>query len=271
MSRRSQISGRILTVNPSLPSPVDYNVPRAIVMSSHNHLEAGQTRLHSHPRGQFLYAARGTVTTTAEEGNWVAPPQRAIWIPAGVVHVTRHSAGTELRTIFVRTDAAANLPARCAVVQVTPLLRELLLAAMRLPMLYDEGGADGRLVRVLLDRVAVLPDEPLHLPMPASEKLRVIAADLAAHPENQMSLVQAARSAAMSPRSFARHFLTETGLSFGQWQRQALLLRALELLGTGLGVAEVAFVLGYDSPSAFIAMFRRTFGTTPTRYFEGPI
>jgi AraC-like DNA-binding protein len=227
-----------------------------------------QSPLHSHARGQLLYAARGTVTTTAAAGNWVAPPERAIWVPAGVAHVTRTSVGTELRSIFVRTGAVPGLPERCAVVQVSPLLRELLLTAMCLPALYDEDGADGRLVRVLLDRLAALPDEPLHLPMPANRKLRTIAAELAERPN--VPLAKAARRAAMSPRSFARHFLAETGLTFGAWQRQARLLRALELLGTGLGVGEVAFALGYEGASAFIAMFRRTFGTTPARYFAGP-
>jgi AraC-like DNA-binding protein len=269
MSRNCQTAARHAPVDPSLPPPVDYDRPRAIVASSHNHPGAGRTRLHTHPRGQFLYAARGTLTTTAAEGSWVAPPERAIWIPAGVPHVTRHSVGTELRTIFIQKDAVLGLPVRCAVVQVNPLLRELLLAVARLPALYDEDGADGRLVRVLLDRIAALPDEPLHLPMPVSRKLRTIAADLAERPENKMSLAQAAGASAMSPRSFARHFLTETGLSFGAWHRQARLLRALELLGTGFGVGEVSFALGYEGTSAFIAMFRRTFGTTPTRYFEG--
>jgi AraC-like DNA-binding protein len=149
-------------------------------------------------------------------------------------------------------------------------LRLLSLRAMvmgRLPPLYNEDGADGRLVQVLLDRLAALPDEPLHLPMPGSNKLRVIAAELAERPG--ASLATAARRVAMSPRSFARHFLAETGLTFGAWQRQARLLRALELLGTGLSVGDVAFGLGYESTSAFIAMFRRSFGTTPTRYFEG--
>jgi AraC-like DNA-binding protein len=202
----------------------------------------------------------------AEQGSWVAPPQRAIWVPAGVRHSTRHSVGTELRSVFVRMDAVPGLPTHCAVVQVSPLLRELLLAVMDLPTLYDEDGGDGRLVRVLLDRIATLPDEPLHLPIPASENLRAIAAELAERPG--VPLVKAAREAAMSPRSFARHFQAETGLSFGAWQRQAQLLRALELLGAGLRVGDVAFTLGYDSTSAFIAMFRRAFGTTPTRYFE---
>jgi AraC-like DNA-binding protein len=159
-----------------------------------------------------------------------------------------------------------DLPEHCTVVQVGPLLRELILTAVRLPALYDEDGADGRLVWVLLDRIAVLPKEPLHLPMPKTPKLRAIAVDLAERPS--LPLADAARNAAMSPRSFARHFSVETGLTFGAWQRHARLLRALELLGAGLSVGDVAFSLGYESPSAFIAMFHRSFGTTPARYFE---
>jgi AraC-like DNA-binding protein len=269
MSRNGQSAlGKVLVV-PRLPTEDELATPQAIVAIAQDHRNAGQTKRHTHPRGQLLYAAHGTLTTTSEEGTWVAPPARAIWVPAGVPHVTRHSIGTELRSVFVRKDAVSGLPSRCAVVRVGPLLRELLQEVTRLPSLYDEDGADGRLVRVLLDRIAALADEPLHLPMPASARLRVIAAELAERPESKMSLARAARAAAMSPRSFARHFLTETGLSFGAWHRQARLLRALELLGTGLAVGEVAFTLGYESPSAFIAMFRRTFGTTPTRYFEG--
>jgi AraC-like DNA-binding protein len=174
-----------------------------------------------------------------------------------------------LRSVLVHKDAVSSLPARCTVVQVSPLLRELLLAVMRLPTLYDEEGADGRLVRVLLDHVAALPDEPLHLPMPSNRKLRAIANDFAKRPDKKFSLARAARAAAMSPRSFARHFLAETGLNFRAWQTQARLLHALELLGTGQRVGDVAFALGYGGTSAFIAMFRRSFGTTPSRYFEG--
>jgi AraC-like DNA-binding protein len=176
--------------------------------------------------------------------------------------------GTEFRTIYIRNEAASALPARCVVVQVSPLVRELLLAVIRLPRLYDERGADGRLVQVLIDRLSALPDEPLHLPMPASRTLRAVAQRFADDPGEKLSLACAARSAAMSPRSFARHFRAETNLAFGAWQAQARLLRALELLGAGQSVGDVAFALGYEGTSAFIAMFRRALGTTPSRYFE---
>jgi len=266
MSRNGQTSCGRPRGGSSWPPPVDYNCPRAIVASA-QHFDAGlKTPSHSHPRGQLIYAESGTLTTTAADGTWVAPPNRAIWIPAGESHVTRCSINTETRSIYIRKDALPGLPTHCAVVQIKPLLRELILAVVRLPALYDEQGADGRLVRVLLDRIVALPHEALHLPIPRSPRLRAIATDLAEHPAQ--SLANAARSAAMSPRSFARHFLIETGLTFGAWQRQARLLRALELLGTGKSVGDVAFSLGYESTSAFIAMFRLSFGTTPARYFE---
>ena len=245
---------------------MDYNCPRAIIASARNHDAAVETPPHTHPRGQLIYAEHGTLTTTAATGAWVAPPNRAIWIPADVTHVTRVTGNTEVRSIFIRKDAIPDLPVRCAVVQVNSLLRELILAVVQLPALYDEDGADGRLVGVLLDRVAALPQEPLHLATPTSAKLRGIVADLAERPD--LPLPEAARYAAMSPRSFARHFLLETGLTFGAWQRQARLLRALELLGTGMSVGDVAFSLSYRSTSAFIAMFRQSFGSTPARYFE---
>jgi AraC-like DNA-binding protein len=272
MSRKGQTSARRVPVDPSLPPPIDYDCPRPIVADARDLRGASETPLHTHPRGQLIYAVRGTLTTTAAEGNWIAPPERAIWIPAGVAHITRHAANTEVRVIFIRQDAVPGLPTRCAVIQVSPLLREVLLAVIRLPKLYDENGADGRLVGVLLDRVAaaVLSDGPLHLPMPATRKLRAIAVDFAERPGLKLPLTSAARAAAMSPRSFARHFRTETGLAFGVWQRQARLLRALELLGAGASVSDAAFTVGYEGPSAFIAIFRRAFGTTPTRYFEGP-
>ena len=252
----------------SIPAAAELDVPRDIVAVSESHSAAGKTDWHSHPRGQLLYAEKGTITTTAEEGTWVAPPDRALWMPAHLPHVTAHSVGTELRMVFISSDVDSRLPARCAVVQMSPLLREIFLAVGRLPRLYDESGADGRLVRVFLDQLAPLPAEALHLPMPDNNKLRSIAKRILEQPERTLVVDEAASEVAMSPRTFARHFLADTGLTWGVWQRQAKMLRALELLGAGKGVGEVAIWLGYENPSAFIAAFRKNFGTTPARYFN---
>jgi len=133
MSRNGQSTARQPAVPPPVLPRIDYDIPRAIITFARDLPGGVQIPLHIHPRGQLLYSSRGTVTTCVEDGNWVAPPERAIWVPAGVPHATRHSVGSEVRNIFVRMDAAPGMPERCAVVQVGPLLRELLLAVMRLP------------------------------------------------------------------------------------------------------------------------------------------
>lgn len=181
MSRDDQTAARrpaarALPVVPVVPnSQFLHDDDPAVVALALDFPQGAINPTHTHPRGQLVYTARGMVTTTAERGVWLAPPQRAVWVPAGVAHANRHSVGTEFRTIYIRDDAASGLPARCVVVQVSPLVRELLLAVMRLPRLYDDRGADGRLVQVLIDHLAGLSDEPLHLSVPTSRKLRAVA------------------------------------------------------------------------------------------------
>jgi len=131
MSRNRQHA----VLDESLPPPVDYDCPRAIVTVTRDFDAAVLSPSHSHPRGELLYAEHGTLTVTAAEGNWIAPPNRAIWIPAGVTHITRHTVNTEVRAVFIRHDAVPSLPEHCTVVQVGPLLRELILTAVRLPAL----------------------------------------------------------------------------------------------------------------------------------------
>jgi AraC-like DNA-binding protein len=65
----------------------------------------------------------------------------------------------------------------------------------------------------------------------------------------------------------ARHVQAKTGLSFGAWHQRLRLTEALARLRAGIPVTTVAQDLGYDSPSAFSAVFRRALGRAPSRYF----
>lgn len=69
-------------------------------------------------------------------------------------------------------------------------------------------------------------------------------------------------------RTLARHFRLETGMTFGQWRQQIKILEALKRLGMKESVTTVALDLGYDSPSAFISMFKKALGKTPGQYFS---
>ncbi|HBR9945707.1 TPA: helix-turn-helix transcriptional regulator [Klebsiella pneumoniae] len=102
--------------------------------------------------------------------------------------------------------------------------------------------------------------------MPQDSRLLRIAQALSANPDDGCRLEEWAAWAGMSSRTLTRRFRAETGFSFNEWRQRIRLLRALELLAAGKPVTAIALDLGYDNVSAFIALFRRMFGTTPGRY-----
>ena len=156
-------------------------------------------------------------------------------------------------------------------VHVSALLRELVLHTVRLGHLDRTVEAEARLGGVLVDQLLEVPALPLSLPQPRDPRARRVADELVASPAGQATLAELARGSGASPRTLERLFLRETGLSFGRWRQRARVLHALRRLAAGQPVTTVALDVGYDSTSAFIAMFRRELGTTPGRYYRGSI
>ena len=89
-------------------------------------------------------------------------------------------------------------------------------------------------------------------------------------PAPRRSLGRLARSTGASPRTLQRLFRGETGMTVGNWRRQLRLARSLEILAAGSSVTTAAFDAGYQSVSAYVSVFHRTFGETPGRYFRVP-
>jgi AraC-like DNA-binding protein len=195
------------------------------------------------------------------------PPQRAVWVPPRTDHESRMSGKVAMRTLYLRRDAAARLPRRCCVMNVSSLLRELVLAATEMPVVYDERGRDGRVMRLIMDELARASDLPLHLPLPGDRRLARICDAILKAPADTRSLEDWAGEVGASSRTLARHFRQETGMSFAAWRQQARLLESLRRLAAGEAVTKVALDCGYASPSAFGAMFRRALGVTPSAYF----
>jgi AraC-like DNA-binding protein/mannose-6-phosphate isomerase-like protein (cupin superfamily) len=251
--------------------PADYQrVPRAVAAMPKDFKAGFEILPHHHQRAQLIYATSGTMRVSTDDGVWLVPPQRALWMPAGVRHSIVMSGDVSMRTLYLRDDAARGMPPGCHVLPVSPLLRELVIRATELPLHYDERGVAGHLVALLLSELHGAGTLPLQLPMPRDKRLRQMCETLLAIPGDQRTLEQWAPAAHASARTLARLFVTETGMTFGAWRQQARVLEAMGRLGRGEPVTDVALDLGYDSVSAFSAMFRRAAGASPRQYRHRP-
>ena len=247
----------------------DYEAaPDPVIAAGNDYPFAHHLAAHRHRRAQLLYSVQGVMTVGTEAGSWVVPPQRAVWIPPGMLHDVRTTGAISTRSLYIlpETVREAGLPQHCQVIGVSDLLRALLVAAVDLPL----GAGDPRSTRILalaLDEVRTMPVLPLYVPMPADPRLARLCQAYLASPIAHDPIDRWAGDYGASRRSFTRLFRQQTGLSVTLWRQQACLLAALERLAAGQPVTRVAMDLGYDSPSAFSAMFRRVLGTTPGRYF----
>lgn len=201
-------------------------------------------------------------------GIWVIPPNRAAWLVAGLDHEVGMRGDVKIRTVFVDPRAASHLPQASCVLAVSPLLRELIVAAMRVPLDYEPETRDERLLRLLLDELREERVLPLHLPMPRDARLRTVCEALVARPHDVSTAEHWAGQIKVTVKTLHRLFAKETGLTFGQWRQQARLLFALERLARGDRVIDVALDSGYASQSAFAAMFRKHFGMPPSAFYR---
>lgn len=229
------------------------------------------TRLdrHDHPWGQLAFCNSGVMAVISDRTAWLAPPTRAIWLPAGAAHEIVMRGEVATRFLYLAPDLAGPLPAEPAVLEVVPLLRELILHILRLRMLHPARPEQDRLARLLVDLLIQARPVDLALPLPADRRALVFAGHVQAAPGEAASLAELAHRSGASLRTLQRVFPPETGLTLEAWRQKARLIAAISVLSGGAPVGVAAAHCGYASPSAFIAAFRRQFGVTPGRFRPG--
>jgi AraC-like DNA-binding protein len=213
---------------------------------------------------QLIYSAEGVLAVQVSEGIWTLPAHRALWVPDGVEHSIHIANSASMRSLYFRAGAIRHLPRRSSAVNVSPLLRELILACIALGALSSRKPSHRRLAAVIFDQMRTIPTIPLQLPMPKDPRATIMASLLRDNPSVSMS--QAAAKAGTSLRTLERLFESQTHMSLGAWFRRLRVQLALEHLSAGASVNDTANRCGYNSPSAFVNMFRRELGVTPRAY-----
>ena len=214
----------------------------------------------------MTYAASGVMRVETAGASWMVPPHCAVWVPAGVLHAEQMHAPVSVRTLYFVPRLARALPRECRTVNIPALLRELILHVSRRGALDRRKRSDAHLIGVLLDELSRVAAVPLQLPLPRDPRALRFATAVQARPSDRSSIAALARRAGASRRTLERVFVAETPMRIGDWRRRVRLLHAVRRLAEGESVGNVASESGYASVSAFVAVFRKTFGTTPGQY-----
>jgi AraC-like DNA-binding protein len=172
-----------------------------------------------------------------------------------------------LRTLYLRPELAQPGDS-CRVFEVSGLLRALILEIVTFDTAYPLDGREGRIIALLMEEIRRMPDMSHHVSMPADPRLLRVCGPILDDPSDPRDIDDWAEIAGMGRRTFTRGFKRETGMGFAMWRQQVRLMDALALLSAGAPITQVAFKVGYDSPSSFSAMFRRAFGVSPSAYFR---
>ncbi|GAB3260195.1 AraC family transcriptional regulator [Chitinimonas naiadis] len=243
----------------SSPSLQAYRLP---------HTADRQTASHAHAQGQLYALTDGMLVIQTTGGRWVMPPGHIGWLPPRSEHSAEGHGALSGWSAYLEEALCRDLPAQPCVLAPSALISAIVERAVQWPIEPADPDRQHRLIAVLRDELMGATPQPLSLPMPKDRRLRAICTALLLDLASSRTLTQWAAWGGLSDRTLSRRFLAETGQHFSLWRQQARLQQALRWLAQGRQVGHIAPELGYETVSAFIAVFRQQFGTTPARYFS---
>lgn len=220
---------------------------------------------HAHDRAQLSFALSGVLTVNIGEASFVLPPNRAIWIPPHKRHQTICRSEAVFQLLYIHPGFAPQ-QRDCRVFDTSPLLRALISEITGFDYHYAMEGREALIVRLLLNEIERMPMIPVRAALPSDRRLRRVCEAILADPADTRDIDYWAKQAGMARRTFTRCFREQTGMGLATWRRQVRGMEAASRIAAGEPITSVAYDVGYDSPSAFTAMFHRTFGATPSAY-----
>jgi transcriptional regulator GlxA family with amidase domain len=197
--------------------------------------------------------------------HYLAPPQYGIWLPPDVEHIGMNRHEASHCSLYLSRELCRTLPRTTCALAVSPLVKALLEHLREHEVNQPRTSGERRLLRVLIDQLAVAPQQGSYLPMSDDPLLSQVLTALEKDPADGRSLAQWAKQVHTTERTLERRCQQHLGLSFSDWRQRLRVVKALAMLELGRSVEAIALDLGYSSASAFIAMFRRMTGTTPDK------
>lgn len=231
-------------------------------------LDAFDSGWHAHDTHQLLYANEGVLRVDVEGAMWRLPPGRGAWIRGRVSHRVITTRAT-LRTIYMH-PAAVGIAEPVRIFSVDAHARQMLIHAQS----WSQEQREDPLARLYFQTVMALFEaqwshKQWAFDLPTTEDALLQRAIDYAHANlAEASLDGAARAAFTSTRTLSRRFQAQLSITWRAYLSQARLIRAMDLLVAGMPVTDVAFEVGFESPSAFTKAFKQLTGQLPSQLLE---
>lgn len=265
----------ILFINSDIPiatrglsSPADGTLTKPVIARVAEMAEHSDYEDHQHPWGQLTYASHGIMKVVTQDASFIVPPERALWLPKFTPHHVSTRYGVSFRSLYINNHQAKNLPTLTTSIDVSSLLKALILTISQWGDNYDVSPDKARLTSVLLDQIQSASSAPLFLNMPKDKRLQKISSMLSSDPANNTSLEKWSETIGATPRTLNRLFQKETQMGFVEWRQRLRILYSLERIDRGEAINNIALEIGYDSASAFITMFKKHMGCSPKVYLK---
>ncbi len=238
--------------------------PAPLSFRTENYEAGGEFASRRQPWCKVGYAVTGVMEACVEGRRFLCPPHYATWIPADALHRCYNRQNVKFVSIYINQDLCVGMPETACTLALSPLIKAILadFAARRITVPKTED--DIRLALVLVDQLLKAPRRESYLPVSDDDLLRPIIDALLKKPGDRRSLAEWARTLQTTERTLSRRFQSDLGIPFNEWRQRSKLVASLSLIEKGKSIQETANDLGYSSPSAFIAMFRRQTGVSPT-------
>lgn len=219
---------------------------------------------HHHRRAQLMYCISGSFELAIENQLFIVSPSYAIWIPSMLEHCATSPSIVKFRSLYFDVDVYPKLPTHMHSIQVSPLLKQLIDKLCGFEDGYPAPSPQQRLADVVLDELAIAPVESFQVPLSEHPSIQAIYQYTLLNISSNEKIPAIAKRHCMSVKSMQRLFLQELGISFEQWRLQLKVIKAIELLSSGMRTTQVSQQLGYSNDSSFIAMFKRQTRKTPS-------
>lgn len=244
------------------------------VLTTHFHEGVFDTTWHNHKAHQLLYAERGVVHFRTEKRTFLLPANHGVWIPAGYAHSV-HSAAPTLRywgLYFPVHEPEDQVLLRMGIFPISPLAHEMIVFTKQ----WLQTGTSPALKISFFETIRLLAKEwcqetvSLELPISKDPLLAKVTDYILTHLDQPLQLNAIANQFGVSGRTLIRYFQKYLGMAFGRYLQVARIAKAAELLTQpSISVTEVAFAVGYRSPSSFTQAFQQLIGQTPYEYLSG--